>query len=111
MRLVAVALLCALCASAQSITGAIRGSVVDPTDAAMANAAARLASAATGAERTTTTNDTGRFFFGSLQPGEYSLSIEASGFRKVVRTGINVSAAETVALSELGSKSGRSPIP
>ena len=67
----------------------------------MANATARLASAATGAERTTTTNDVGRFFFGSLQPGEYSLTIEASGFRKVVRTGINVSAAETVALSEL----------
>jgi hypothetical protein len=101
MRLLPVVLVCALSAVGQSITGAISGSVLDSTDAAVANAAIRLSSAATGAERTSVTNDVGRFFLGSLQPGQYTLTIEAAGFKKIVRTGINVSAAETVSLSDL----------
>jgi hypothetical protein len=86
---------------AQSITGSLSGTVSDPTDAAIVNASVRLTSTATGAERTVNTNEAGRFFFGSLQPGAYTLSIEASGFKRLERTGINVSAAEQLSLPGL----------
>src|SRR5712692_12018426 len=91
----------AFSALAQSITGAIAGTVSDQTDATVAGASIRLTSTATGAERTTKTNEAGRFFFGSLQPGTYTLSAEAQGFRRLERTSINVSAAETVSITDL----------
>lgn len=101
MRLLWGFLLFALCSFGQSVTGAISGSVEDPSQASVIGAAVRLTSTATGAERTTATNESGRFFFGSLQPGEYSLAVEAQGFRRLVRTSINVSAAETVSITDL----------
>ncbi|MDQ6699449.1 MAG: carboxypeptidase regulatory-like domain-containing protein [Acidobacteriota bacterium] len=91
----------ALTARAQSITGAIAGTVSDQTDATVAGSSIRLTSAATGAERTTKTNESGRFFFGSLQPGNYTLDVEAQGFRRLERTSVNVSAAETLGLTDL----------
>ncbi|MBI1895837.1 MAG: carboxypeptidase regulatory-like domain-containing protein [Acidobacteria bacterium] len=100
MRLVLAVVLFAVLAPAQSITGAITGIVTDPTDAVISGARVRLASSATGAERTAPTNEAGRFFFGSLQPGAYTLSIEAEGFRRLVRTS-QVSAAETVSITDL----------
>jgi len=100
MRL-ALAFLLASAAWAQSITGSLSGTVTDPSDAVIAGANAILVSEATGAERTVQTAETGRFFFGSLQPGVYTLRVTAPGFRGLERTKINVSAAETVSLADL----------
>jgi len=87
--------------SAQSITGSLAGTVTDPSDAAIPNAPVRLTSGSTGAERRATTSEAGQFVFASLQPGVYTLSIEAPGFRRMERTNINVIAAETVSLNDL----------
>ncbi|HYO81537.1 MAG TPA: carboxypeptidase-like regulatory domain-containing protein, partial [Bryobacteraceae bacterium] len=101
MRLMLLGVVVASCCAAQSVTGALGGSILDTSDAAIVGASVRLTSVATGAERTTVTADTGRFYFGSLQPGEYTLTIEAQGFRRVSRTQINVSAAETVSIGDI----------
>ncbi len=101
MGFLAAFLIGSLCAFAQSITGAISGVVTDPSDAVISGVSVRLTSTATGAARSATTGETGRFFFGSLQPGAYQLAIEAHGFRRLEQTNINVSAAETVSLPEL----------
>lgn len=101
MKLLLVYLLATVCSFAQSITGAISGIVTDSSDAVISGVSVRLASLATGAERTATTNEAGRFFFGSLQPGAYKIAVEAQGFRRLEQTNINVSAAETVSLPEL----------
>jgi len=101
MKLLLLCLFTAVLACAQSITGAISGTVTDPTSAAIAGASLRLTSSATGAERTGSTNEAGRFYFGSLQPGPYTLAVEAAGFRRLERTSINVSAAETLTISDL----------
>jgi hypothetical protein len=101
MREFLLLLLIAVSAAAQSITGALSGLVSDPSQAVVANASVVLRNTATGAERTATTNDAGRFFFASLQPGGYSLKITAPGFRGLERRNINVSAAETVSLTDL----------
>ncbi|MFN9457476.1 MAG: carboxypeptidase regulatory-like domain-containing protein, partial [Acidobacteriota bacterium] len=101
MRILPLLCLAALSALAQSITGALGGAVTDPSDGAIQKAVVVLRQVTTGAERRTETNDAGRFFFASLQPGEYTLTIEASGFRKLERRNVNVSAAETVSLNDL----------
>src|SRR3712207_1770231 len=82
----------------QSITGSIAGTVVDESQAAVVGATARLTNVATGVDRTTTTNEVGRFLFGSVQPGEYTLVLEATGFKKAERTSIHLTTAEALAV-------------
>jgi hypothetical protein len=86
---------------AQSITGAITGTVTDPTDAAGTAATVKLRSNATAVEREAVTNDTGRFYFGSVQPGAYTVYIERQGFRRTERANVNLSAAETLNLGDI----------
>ncbi|MCI0389960.1 MAG: carboxypeptidase-like regulatory domain-containing protein [Acidobacteria bacterium] len=62
--------------SAQTITGSIVGSVVDPSGLAVSNAGVTLVQVTTGATRTAMTDERGDFTIGSLQPGE-SLSMKA----------------------------------
>jgi len=101
MKALAGLLTLCCCAYSQSITGALSGVVTDPSDAAIPKASVLLRYNSTGAERSADTNDAGRFFFGSLQPGAYTLAVEAAGFRRLERTNINVPAAETVSLNDL----------
>ena len=96
-----LSLLASIAIHAQSITGALSGSVTDPSDAAIAAAKVRLVNNATGLERSAVSNEVGRFFFGSIQPGAYNLFIEANGFRRLERTAINISAAETLNVTDL----------
>jgi len=101
MKILLLGVLIGLPAFPQSITGAISGVVVDPSDAVMTGVQIRLTHSATGAERSAVTNETGRFFFGSLQPGAYKLAIEAAGFKRLEQSQINVPANETVSLPEV----------
>jgi hypothetical protein len=101
MRGLLISLFSAALVFGQSITGALSGLVSDPSNAVVANASIVLTYNATGFERTATTNETGRFFFASLQPGVYSLRVTAAGFRGLERRNINVTAAETLSLSDL----------
>ncbi len=94
-------LLCPVVLMGQSITGSISGTLLDPTEAAVAGAKVDLENIATGAARTTWTNEAGRFLFGSLQPGEYALTVEAQGFKKVGRRSVHLTAAEALALGTI----------
>ena len=70
-------------------SGAITGSVKDPTGAVVPNATVTLTSPTTPATQKTTGND-GAFTFPLLPAGTYSLSIEAAGFAKEVVNNIHV---------------------
>jgi len=61
-------------------TSAIVGQVSDATHAAVAGATVTITNQATGAKRSVTTNDAGRFAFPQLRPGAYSVKVEAEGF-------------------------------
>ncbi|MEX2261159.1 MAG: carboxypeptidase-like regulatory domain-containing protein [Bryobacteraceae bacterium] len=87
--------------SAQSITGNITGTVQDPSSLPVNGAGIRLTQVSTGAQRNAETNHLGVFFFGSLQPGTYNLSVESQGFKRLEQRSIHVSAAETLALGAL----------
>ena len=65
-------------------TGSITGTITDPSNALVAGATVTVTSVATGAERSAVTNSSGAFDFQALLPGTYSVSVEASGFKKSV---------------------------
>jgi hypothetical protein len=73
-----LALLSAL-ATAQS-TSQLNGSVNDPSGAAVAGAKINLTEAATGFQRTTTSNASGLYQFLDVPPGSYQLQAMARGF-------------------------------
>jgi len=74
-------------------TGSVTGTVTDPSSAVVAGATVTVTSVATGAERSAVTNSSGVFDFQALLPGTYSLSVEASGFKKAVVREVVVSVA------------------
>src|SRR5690349_18229046 len=75
-------------ASAQAPGGAIAGLVRDPTGAAVPAVHVKATNKASGATRTINTSDQGDYGFASLLAGEYEVSVEASGFRRIVRQAI-----------------------
>jgi len=70
---------------AQKITGDVSGTVTDASGAAVAGATVRAENAETGEKQSATTNDTGFFRIVNLNPGQYRLSVEASGFKTMER--------------------------
>src|SRR6516164_7184827 len=69
-------------ALAQSGTTSLRGTVLDKSGAAIVGARVMLISDSLSLHRDTTTNSAGEYEFATLTPGNYSLSIEMSGFRR-----------------------------
>jgi hypothetical protein len=77
-------------ASAQVASAELSGSVLDATGAAVANAQVKATNVGTNLEHDVTTNATGNYVIPLLPPGDYTLSAEAPGFRKVVQSGISL---------------------
>jgi len=68
----------------QSLTsGAVTGTVTDPSGAAVPNATVTLKNNDTGAAASVTSNGTGAYRFGLLNPGSYTVSVAAPGFSGV----------------------------
>src|SRR5512143_2768740 len=92
LTLVALGLIIAGAMWAQTTFGVIRGRVLDPTGAAIPKVNVVVTNTGTNISRTVVTSDTGAYETGYLQPGTYSVTAEASGFRKFVSEGIVLSA-------------------
>src|SRR5882762_7879266 len=69
----------------QKITGDISGTVTDPSGAAVTGAVVNALNLGTGGKATVTTNDTGFYRMVNLPPGQYRLTVEASGFKNMER--------------------------
>ena len=95
-RLVAVlvVLLVALSfnASAQRITGTLRGDISDQNGAVVTRAKITVTNQQTGVEEHTAVTGTGSYEFPTLLPGPYTLKVESEGFRQSVTTGVLVTA-------------------
>ena len=79
-----------LSALAQTTTGSIVGLVTDSTGAAVPNASVTVTRVDTGNATKTTTNISGNYVVTPLQPGPYSVTVEAQGFKKSVSAGITL---------------------
>src|ERR1700688_2799463 len=83
-------------ANAQS-TATLQGTVTDPAGATVPNAKVAATNEATGVQSETISDSAGAFLFPSLSIGTYKLEISASGFQKMVLTGLKLDVATAVA--------------
>lgn len=94
-------------ALAQSVTGSISGTVTDSTGGVLVGASVTLQGDQTGATRSATTDEEGRFTFAALQPGVYTLIVEQSGFQRLEKKKTVLSANESLALNDLKLQAGQ----
>ena len=95
VRVVLALLLSAAATFAQTDRSTITGTIIDPAGAVVANAGIEVRNPATGALFTIGTSNTGNYTV-TVPAATYELTITAAGFKKYVRTGIEVPAATTV---------------
>jgi hypothetical protein len=91
-----VLLLCS--ASAQQITGNIRGTAVDPSGAIVRDAVVTATQVETALVRTATTDHDGNYALVELPVGHYRIEVEAKGFQKYVQEGISLNVNETASV-------------
>jgi hypothetical protein len=73
---------------AQETRGSITGKITDPQSAVIPAAPVTVTDVLTGVSNKVTTNQTGYYEVNFLDPGTYSVSAEAAGFKTIVRSGI-----------------------
>jgi Carboxypeptidase regulatory-like domain/TonB dependent receptor len=84
---------------AQTPTGTIEGTVLDPQGASVANATITVTSNSTGLSKKVTSDSRGRFELPFINPGTYTVSVQAAGFRIEKRENVVVQISETLPLA------------
>jgi hypothetical protein len=74
--------------TAQTYQGRIEGMVIDPSGAVLAQAQITVTNIGTNVSRKLVTNSTGEYVAPDLEPGTYTVSAEATGFKKAVRSAV-----------------------
>src|SRR5258708_7709682 len=78
---------------AQEARGSIAGSVSDAQGAVVAGANATITNTETNAVARSRSNETGYFEIPLLNPGRYSVAVEAPGFKRSVRSSLELNVA------------------
>src|SRR5215213_8065210 len=79
-------------------TGSIGGVVTNPNKEVVPGAAITAKNAGTNKEETATTDDSGRFKVANLQPGIYSLTVNATGFSQITQENVVVEVGRETSL-------------
>lgn len=90
----------------QVTTGTLTGLVTDSQGAIVSGATVTLTNSQTRVETKTTSSDQGEFVFPQVMPGRYSLSVEATNFKKALATDLVVEVgvtSRTTVVLEVGS--------
>ncbi|HJR07542.1 MAG TPA: carboxypeptidase regulatory-like domain-containing protein [Pyrinomonadaceae bacterium] len=101
-----LAALLAPSAFAQKVTSNVNVTVKDESGAVVPGVSLTLTSAATKTERTGVANDEGYFSFNEMSAGEYTLTVEKTGFKKTVVEGIKVDVGGVPAEVNIGLVTG-----
>lgn len=98
-RVGAMVVLACLCAApeapSQTTRATLTGTVTDPNGAVVPGATVNATNIATNISSATTTNQEGTYTFTALPPGEYTVAVEVTGFKRSLQTGIILQIAET----------------
>jgi Carboxypeptidase regulatory-like domain len=86
--LIACTMLAASLSLAQVATGRINGRVTDATGAVLEGATVTITNEGTGVAQTVRSGATGDYVFQAVNPGAYTLTADASGFKQFVSQGI-----------------------
>lgn len=84
LSLIVLTLSLCVSAAAQGTTSRVTGTVTDSSGAAVAGATVTLTNEGTRNSLTTTTSNSGGYVFDLVQPGNYTVSVEKAGFKKLV---------------------------
>ena len=76
--------------------GTITGTVADPAGALVAGAPIEAVNTATNAKYPVASSNTGNYTLAELPAGTYNLTITVPGFKKFIRQGLKVQAAQTI---------------
>lgn len=101
LRLLAIAFIAFFTATgwAQTSTGQITGTVLDSSGAVVPQAQVRVIGSETGElVRELTTDDAGGFTAPLLRPSSYTLEVSHQGFKKLVRSGVELRVDEVLTL-------------
>jgi hypothetical protein len=79
-----------LAANAQSYAGSVRGTVTDPSGAAIAGAMVTLRDLGINATQETKTTDLGAYSFPTVNVGTYELTVKAGNFKEYVAKNVEV---------------------
>ncbi len=94
LPLAAILMLFAVPVFAQRFNASIRGTVTDPSGAAIPGATVTLTNEETGVARSVTTNNAGNYSFADLPVGSYKAQVELPGFKTAVRSKIVLNVAD-----------------
>lgn len=90
-----------VCALAQTaVSGAIIGSISDPSGARVPNATVTVISDATNATSDTKADSAGNFRFPNLSPGTYTVTVSAPGFEQAQNQHVTVEVGQPTTLDE-----------
>jgi len=92
-------LLMAAAASAQIVGGSITGTVSDPNGAAVSGATVQVRQLETGATRTLTTAQDGRFYAPSVPVGHFTVVVSQPGFDPQEQGGIDLTVGQVLQLN------------
>jgi hypothetical protein len=87
---------------AQSDRSTITGTISDPAGAVVASAALEARNLSTGVNYKAASTATGNYGLAELPVGSYEFTVSVPGFKKYVRRGLDVQAAQTYRVDELG---------
>src|SRR3989441_1041336 len=79
----------------QAVTGTLLGTVTDTNNAVVAGATVTATEVGTNIKHSVATNESGNYVFDHLALGKYSVEVERSGFKKILKTGIDVAVNDT----------------
>src|SRR5579862_9620685 len=80
-------------------TGALEGTVTDPSGGVISGATVTATNLATGQSRSATTDGNGSYRFSLLPPGNYDVKFSASGFKTAEVPSVTVNVTETPVLN------------
>lgn len=90
-RYLVVAVAFSIALIAQEFRGTLLGRVTDPSGAVIPGAAVKATNQATNVTLETTANESGNYQIPFVVPGDYTLSVESTGFKTITRSGVRVS--------------------
>ena len=91
-----LAALFAVMCPGQSTFGEFVGTVHDPSGAVVSGCTVTVRNLGTSATRTATTDSTGSYTIVNLEPANYEITMEMTGFQKVTRTDLQLLSRQTV---------------
>src|SRR5574340_394214 len=107
VRILAVLFILSCIVYGQENRASIAGQVIDPTGAAVPAARIKVTSVERGISQETNTTDAGRYQVGFLDPGTYTVTVEAAGFKTFVQEDVRLITAQKLGLDvslEVGSR-------